>query len=128
MHLDPYTSISDAANLISAVEALDVTVPKRLKNLIAAHETLSARPSAPDPAAAILDAAEAGGLTEAKIAKMCSDAVAASAITEFRTSLAQKASRKFLQRIYNGLQEGDGDLIIGGLRPAFDAAAQAMTE
>lgn len=124
--LDTYVRLTDAANLIAAADTLGATIPKRLTNLIAAHKIIATRPPATDPATAILDAAESGTLTEAKIAKLVADAASATAVAEYRASLAQRAGRKFLNRFYDCLGDGDGDTILDSLRPTFDNAASAI--
>ncbi|WP_454788512.1 hypothetical protein [Mycolicibacterium lutetiense] len=128
MGMANYVRITDAAALITTAENLGAAVPDRLTNLITAHKVIATTPPTPDPATAILDAAETGNLTEAKVAKLVADATSATSIAEFRTALAQRASRKLLDRFYANLRDGDADAILDGLRPTFTAAAQAMTE
>lgn len=121
------TRMTEAAELIHAVEGFNVTAPARLTNLVTAHETFRTAPPIPDTTAAILNAAEAGNLTEAKVAKMCADAMSATAAAEFRTKLAHKSSQLFLQRFHADLRDGDADRIIDALRPTFNSTAQALT-
>lgn len=128
MSLDTYTSLTDAANLIATAGDLGATIPKRLTNLIAAHKIIATTPPATDPVTAILDAAESGSLTEAKIAKLAADAAAATAVAEYRATLAQRAGRKFLGRFYDNLRDGDADTILDSLRPTFDNAASAIDD
>lgn len=126
--MQPHTKMAEAANLIHAVETFNVTVPERLTNLITAYETLSTAPPIPDTSAAILNAAEAGGLTEAKVAKMCADAMSATAAAEHRITLAQKSNQLFLKRFHANLRDGDANAILDALRPTFDSAAQAVAD
>lgn len=126
MTLDSYASLTDAANLIATAGDLGATIPKRLTNLIAAHKVIATAPPATDPVTAILDAAESGSLTEAKVAKLAADAASATAVAEYRAGLAQRAGRKFLGRFYDCLGDGDADTILDSLRPAFDNAASAV--
>ncbi|BBZ57069.1 hypothetical protein [Mycolicibacterium phocaicum] len=128
MTLDSYTSLTDAANLIAAAGDLGATIPKRLTNLIAAHKVIATAPPTTDPVTAILDAAESGSLTEAKVAKLVADAASTTAVAEYRATLAQRAGRQFLGRFYDCLGDGDADTIIDSLRPAFDNAASAIDD
>ena len=128
MSMSNYVRITDAVNLITAAENLGAAIPERLTNLISAHQVIATTPPAPDPTTAILDAAETGKLTEAKVSKLVADATTATAAAEYRATLAQRAGQKLLERFYANLQDGDGDTILDGLRPAFDAAAVELDD
>ena len=120
--------IADAQRLCAAVEAAGGQVPTELSSTLGGLDLLKDIAAAPDPAKTILRAATAGELTADNLRELLTEAALKHAVAEYSGHLRGRAERLFLEAFYTSLENGSADAILDSLRPAFDAAAEAIAE
>ena len=119
-------SMQSARQLIAAVKDLGITPPKPLNDIIAGFDVLATHAAQPDPAQTIIDAAADGELTAEHLDELINEAATAQLLNEYRGPLCQRLEGRFVERFHKALCDGAADEILDGLRPDFDAAAQAL--
>lgn len=124
----PHATLADARRLLDDVEALGVTPPAALTNLLAGIDLLAATPTPDTPGSAIVDAAANGELTEKALAELVADAAQAAAQADYRAQLARNAAPMLLKRFVAELADGAADEIIAGLQDDLQSAVGVIDQ
>jgi hypothetical protein len=121
-------SYADVTRLLSAIAELDVTPPRALTEVVAAHEKLTAALSSvvTNPVKMLVTAALDGHAGAEKVDRLLERAALARLVAEERRGLDQRVEPALVEELGRRLDAGAADEVLDLIRPRFDAAAATL--
>jgi hypothetical protein len=120
------THITDARRLVDDATALGVVPPEQLTRLLELVSAVKGVPAVADPAAALVEAAAAGKAAAQDLSRLVAAAAKAELEGEYLRRLQVSVAQHALRRFEQELRDGAADVLLDGLRPRLDEAANAI--